>query len=292
MKVNYTISNEDNSVNSQNEGTIESCPSELEIPFAMTPLSIIRSREISPECGHLIINLLSNVAGWKINMQQLVNRYEGFWGRDKVYKIMNEAIAAGYIKKEYTKDKGKFGLVKYFVSRTPKFKKCSPHPGLPDTVSPDTANTHIKNIIGEEDHKQVVCVAPPPVASSPPLSDHKKIQKKTFDGQIIEVSKNDLIEKCISRKKDWSELELDSAWNVFLKYENSIRDWFELISGIINNIRKMGALKNIKEEINQKDKSCKKEMTREEKELKRQQENSKYETSEKGTWGLHFQSAS
>ncbi len=147
---NPNIQNQDISVNNENQGTIESCPYDAEIPFAQIPNELIRSREISPECGHLIINLLSNKPGWRINVAQLVLRYEGFWGRDKVYKLMNEAIKSGYIKKEETRSKNKFGSIKYYVSRTPKFKESFTLPGFQDTDFQLPENTHYKKNDKEE----------------------------------------------------------------------------------------------------------------------------------------------
>jgi len=103
--------------------TIESCPDEAEIPYAQIPNELIRSKKISPECGHLIMNLLSNKTGWRINVSQLVNHYKGHWGQRKVYNLINEAIKSGYMKRVETRSKNRFGKVKYYVSRTPKYKE-------------------------------------------------------------------------------------------------------------------------------------------------------------------------
>jgi len=144
MKVKSSVSNEDNSVNNQNGGTIESCPDEPEIPYSQIPNELARSREISPECGHLIINLLTNKPGWRINVSQIVNRYHGFWGRDKVYRLMKEAINAGFIKKTETRSGNRFGQLKYIVARTPKFKKEVTVTGFQEAERQDSENKHFK----------------------------------------------------------------------------------------------------------------------------------------------------
>lgn len=129
----------------QNENTIESCPEEAEIPFAQIPNDLIRNKIMSPECRDIIIQLISNKPGWRINVKQLVNFYKGHWGRDKVYRLIKEAIDLGYMRKEETRSKNTFGVVKYFVSRTPKFKKSFTLPENQYTENEYTENTHYKN---------------------------------------------------------------------------------------------------------------------------------------------------
>jgi hypothetical protein len=64
-------------VNSQKGSSIEMCPHEEDLPFTMVPVQLIRNKEISPECREIIIQLISNKPGWRINIAQLVNFYDG-----------------------------------------------------------------------------------------------------------------------------------------------------------------------------------------------------------------------
>ena len=181
MSVKPNISNNEDFVNVQDGNTIECCPNEDEIPYAQIPNELSRNRDISPECGHIIINLLSNIPGWRINVAQLINRYKGYWGRDKVYKHFKEAIKAGYIKKVITRDganKNRFGKITYFVSRTPKFKESITLTCFQDTDGKDPENTHFKKNDNKERLSKVLkkndnvsvhnSSAPPPELETPP----------------------------------------------------------------------------------------------------------------------------
>lgn len=143
------IANETLPVN-EDESSIQRCIHDEENPYALISRSLIRDETISPECRWLIIYFLSMKDGWKINLKQLVSHLRPHMGRDKVYALVNEAIEAGYMKREETKtSKGKNNLItqtKYFVSEKPKFKKCFRHPDFQDTDIQDTENTDVKEI--------------------------------------------------------------------------------------------------------------------------------------------------
>lgn len=149
------IANEDNIVNTINASsdsdiTIERCPHDAENPYTMVRNELIRDNSISPQCRWLIIYLLSNKEGWKINVRQLVNHLKEHMGRTQVYKLFEEAIEAGYMKREAIFSKTKNGGniksgFKYFVSETPKFKESLRHSknrytGDRQAVKPDYKN--------------------------------------------------------------------------------------------------------------------------------------------------------
>ncbi len=128
------------------EITIERCPHDSENPYTMVLNELIRTTIISPACIALIIYLLSNKQGWKIKVKQIIDHYKPQMGRDKVYKLIHEAIDAGYIKQEIYLDKGK-RRYKYYVTEKPKFKpdKCSPLlPEIQDTEIQDAEIPHSK----------------------------------------------------------------------------------------------------------------------------------------------------
>lgn len=125
--------------------TIQRCPHDEDNPYTMVHNELIRDASISPECRWLIIYLLSNKVNWTINIQQIVNHLKGKTGRDKVYEIINEAIEAGYMKRDIVKKGNLKQQIKYFVSEKPKFKKILRHPEIQDPEIRDTENQDIKN---------------------------------------------------------------------------------------------------------------------------------------------------
>lgn len=132
------------SSNTDTEITIQRCPHDQENPYTMVRNELIRDASISPECRWLIIYLLSNKPGWKINIQQLINHLKGHVGRDNVYALVNEALESGYMKREVSKKGNLKQQTKYFVSETPKFKKFFRHPESQDTELRDTENQGYK----------------------------------------------------------------------------------------------------------------------------------------------------
>ncbi len=127
--------------------TIQRAPHDRENPYALISRSLIRNESISPECRFLLTYLLSNKEGWIIYIPHLVNRFKEYWGRDKTYKIFNEAIRSGYIKKEHVRSGGKFMGSIYYLFESPDLKESLPNPEKPDTVKPDPANTDPKDIL-------------------------------------------------------------------------------------------------------------------------------------------------
>lgn len=117
--------------------TIERCPHDIENPFVMINRQLIRDMSISPGCRWLIIFLLSNKDGWKINIKQIASQAGDCVGRDKIYQWINEAIEAGYIKREEF-CVNNLKRYRYILSETPKFKKCFRCPESQDTGSQDT----------------------------------------------------------------------------------------------------------------------------------------------------------
>lgn len=104
--------------------TIERCPHDRQNPYTMIHNGLIRNEFLSPNCRWLLIYLLSNTGSWVINVSQIINHLKPHMAKDKVYKIVNEAIEAGYMKRETIREGNRVKCVKYYVSETSKFKKC------------------------------------------------------------------------------------------------------------------------------------------------------------------------
>jgi hypothetical protein len=121
-----SIENQD--VINEDEIFMERCPHDKENPYAQILNELIRNEKLTPDCRWLLIYLLSNEKGWKICVKQIVNHlkiHRGYSSKT-VYKIIKEAIDAGYMKREQSKNGNSWGKVKYFISERPKFKKCLP----------------------------------------------------------------------------------------------------------------------------------------------------------------------
>ena len=156
LKDNLIMSNTEISCNNQIDefDTIQLCPEEEDYNFTIIPNELIRDQSISPECRWLIIYLLSNKPGWRINTAQVRNHLKGHKGRDSVRNIFKEACESGYMKRvEIKKPNNKGGGLlnsgyKYFVSKTPKFKNRETEIQTPGAKAPE--NKAYKNTIEEE----------------------------------------------------------------------------------------------------------------------------------------------
>ncbi len=142
-------------VNHENDDfTIERSPHDASHSFSIISNELIRDISISPECRLLIIFLLSNRQGWQIKFNQVMLHFSNFMGRDKVYKLFNEAMEAGYLKRiESTrgnKEGGRLKTYKYFVSERPTFKKFHRCPENQDTGDQYTGNTDTKEILSSK----------------------------------------------------------------------------------------------------------------------------------------------
>lgn len=104
--------------------TIQRCPHDGENPFAQISRELIRDETISPECRWLLIYLLSMKDGWELKVDQIYAHVKKFIGIKKIYKIIEEAMEAGYIQRDYNYEGNLRRGCIYYVSETPKFKKC------------------------------------------------------------------------------------------------------------------------------------------------------------------------
>ena len=150
--------------------TIQRCPHDQQNPYTMVKNDLIRDATISPNCRWLLIYLLTNEKGWKIKRAQVAKHIKSFIGRDKAYKLFDEAIAAGYMKREEIPNKKYKNLksYKYFVSETPKFKKCYRYTEAQDPDAPDPERQSYKKEDIEEITSQEELLLEPPEIPVPP----------------------------------------------------------------------------------------------------------------------------
>lgn len=127
--------------------------------FYTLPTATIEDDRLSWEARGLLVYLLSKPDKWVVQPRDLINRTKNAIGKsagkDKVYGIINELRAAGYIYRELRREGGNFVGVDYEVSETPDLdaaaaylrekqvkaeKTNPPFPDLPETVVPVTAS--------------------------------------------------------------------------------------------------------------------------------------------------------
>ncbi len=170
------MSDERKSWKEEDVDSIQRCPHDEENPYAQISNELIRDQNISPNCRWLIIYLLSNKGNWRIKIAQVVNHLKGHIGKDKVYKIVDEAIYAGYMMREqYTYKNLK--RYRYFVSEKAKFKKCYRYPDFQDIESSDPENQDSK-----EEH--------------PKKDNLKKEYSKSSSSEEIPISPSKIDDAC------------------------------------------------------------------------------------------------
>ncbi len=192
---------------SQDEITIEECPNEEQIPFTMVSNDLIRAK-LSPNCIWLIIYLLSNKPGWKINVRQIINHVKGFIGKNQLYEIIDEALESGYMdRQEYKVNNLK--RYKYYVSRTPKFKKSLRCPENRDTESRDTENRDGKEqLLGE---KTILKKQQQQPAAALPKQEKKEL-KDPINVNLLYIEIPDSEKRWISEHYEDADIRHAVAW--------------------------------------------------------------------------------
>jgi len=126
------------------------------------PSTVIEDRRLSWAGRGMLIYLLSKPDNWRVQIKDLINQTReaigGRSGRDKVYKVLNELRAAGYLYQEFVREGGGFRGVEYEVSEVPDLEQAAiyvasvqakagakrksggdePFTDLPETVTPIT----------------------------------------------------------------------------------------------------------------------------------------------------------
>ncbi len=216
--------------------TFEECPDEV-VPYTIIDNALIRDSSISPNCRWLIIYLLSNKPGWVINVKQLLNHCKDYFRKDKLYKIIKEAIAAGYMKKVQTRNGNKYGVIKYFVSRKPKFKEMFTKREISEAenqfpVKHDNKEEHISKNKHKERERETT-TSPPTSSSSNKTNETNETNEKTSFGLYVRLLPvefkslcDEFTEKIVNKTIDRMNLHLATTFikpykNYFLK----LRAW-------------------------------------------------------------------
>lgn len=201
-------------------------PDEKPDPFTTIPNELIRDETVSPQCRWLLIYLLSNKKGWNINLRQIINHLKPHrgYGRESVRTIVNEAIAAGYMKKT-ARLKGNLrqGFI-YYISKSKAFSNNfsdNPDSGLPNPGQPQTG-LHKKEHTSskEEDKKEHIEekeASPTSAAKALPSASSKR---KKIKEEFIEVTER------VSLTKSQSQSLLEKANG----NEDLVRSWANKLS--------------------------------------------------------------
>lgn len=154
--------------NPEEHECIERCPHDEDNPYTQILNELIRAEELSPNCRWMLIYLLSNKKGWKVNIKQIASHVKEHNGIKKVYDWIDEAIEKGYMKRIQLFEGNLRRGIRYVISEKPKFKiavslddsknvsdtaiSATPSTGIPKTA------THKKEHLKEE-HIQEVIIA-------------------------------------------------------------------------------------------------------------------------------------
>lgn len=122
--------------------TIRRAPHDTENPFAQISRVMLQDKTLSYEARGLLGYLLSKSGNWEVRVKDL--QIVGC-GRDKVYRVLGELQAKGYIggRTKYQDEKGQWHWTPYDVYET---RELNPFTEKPYTANPYTENTEIKAV--------------------------------------------------------------------------------------------------------------------------------------------------
>lgn len=228
---------------------IERCPHDFENPYAQISRALIRDNSLSPECRGVLIFLLANDGKFKIKLKYLLKQFEGHFGRDYFYtNVIGKLLASGYMKREEVRV-GNLKRFVYYVSETPKFKKCFRHPDLQDTGAQDPAEPHSKerkDISTDVDISKEGTPAGTPAAAAlmHPGKRRKVIEPfeqvaprvsltRSQSDALLERSKGDA-----SLVKEW--VQMLSQWKIKKCIEGGENDFGAITSWVIQSHNEQG----------------------------------------------------
>ncbi len=185
----------------------------------------------------LLLVIMRKTLGWHKNKDKIsLSQLEKFTGLTRT-NILNasESLQSKGIILKYTS--GKAGCQETYYElvinedSNNSYQSCKDTPPSPATISPPVLE---KDPQKKQLNKTIVCFVEPVAQDSKLL---KKCSKKNCDGQLIEISFEEIIQKSILMRKDWEMPEIEEAWKVLVEYQGPIREWFKFMEGTIKNIR-------------------------------------------------------
>lgn len=203
--------------------------------FLITPNSLWEDESISFQAKGLLGYLLSRPKDWVVYIWHLSEIYKGDKrgnGFEAIRSIIKELKHSGYITYQKTRDSKGHWLHKYKVYPMPHkdFQKKIPEVVKPNLVEPNTVKPSIITNTELPNTNNNVCNVPQPAAV-------KKCVKTNLLGKEIEFSLQDVFSQSVIERKDWTNLEIEEAWQIIEKYSHPMTDWFSFIEGTIKKIR-------------------------------------------------------
>lgn len=253
--------------------TFQRSPHDKENPYAQISRDLIRDQSISPNCRWLLIYLLSMSDNWVIKIEQLVNHCKGFLGRDKIYKVVQEACDAGYMQRHDHK-KGNLRRCVYYVSETASFKKSFRLPEnqeagdfprenaptdkfgrLPDFQDPEHTDDKERTTSSKEEEKKEQYKNNTPISPKgekrPSSSRRRKIKEDLEEKApriwVTPSQHEDLLRRCESDETFLTQAyDLYSQWKVKKGIDGGRGDYTNMIDWVFEATRK-----KLKKERNQ-----------------------------------------
>jgi hypothetical protein len=134
--------------------SITRAPLRAEQPYTVFANELLNDESLSAEALGVLVYLLSKPPNWKVLPGPLGKRFG--CGRDRIYRIMNELIAAGYALRQQTRDdSGSFSDQNYLVSNdkyplTENTVAGSPLPEKPHQQKKDTKKVKTDDAYSED----------------------------------------------------------------------------------------------------------------------------------------------
>lgn len=201
-------------------------------PFARIDKYLINDSSISWKAKGILTYAFSKPDGWKFYQTEIMNNSSD--GKDALKSGLEELEKAGYLHRQKINDPetGRFKFIWHWYSRPiteEEFKNNLPNTENPHTVNPDLAEpATTKNDIGnKKDTKESVAGKPA-----------SKISFIGKDGKEETLDENQLYQKIVSSKVDWTGEEIAYACEALDKTTCIVYDWFRFLEGTIDNFRK------------------------------------------------------
>jgi hypothetical protein len=128
-------------VNHTTESDFIECLDEPEIPWFQVPRAFSRDNSLSLEAKGFLTYLMSHKSDFNISIPWVMKTQK--ISKNKMYRIINECISSGYLKREIFLELGRKRF-KYLLSKTARFKNIFLCPQIQDTEIQDTENEDAK----------------------------------------------------------------------------------------------------------------------------------------------------
>jgi hypothetical protein len=111
--------------NGEKEDRILRYQHDPEHPYLIVTKQLVDDPTISMECAYLLMKILAKPKDWIIRISSLAKELSGRCGERKLYKLIAEAINAGYLKRVDIKENGRRIRCDYYMSEFASFREDS-----------------------------------------------------------------------------------------------------------------------------------------------------------------------